>query len=239
MEVYNETLLEQDIGSAIVAAGNPAEVKCKLIPGATGVFIQALLGCVSVCVLFLKHKLDKNQRTVDVFLRDSSKQIIGGVSIHFMNMLFAVLFSMRFGGTSACHWYFIQIVTDTTVGVVVIYWLLKWSQKVFGYESGNYHDSQSEWVKQLLHYVLIVIGMKIIMGVFQTSLKRPLLGISDIILAPVESNPIHELIVVMIFTPLVMNSFQLITIDIFLRAKEKFGDSDSGQAPLVPRACEE
>jgi hypothetical protein len=160
--------------------------KCVLFPGIWGVFLQIVLGICSLSILFVKHKCERSQRTFDVFLQDTSKQVFGQLFIHFLNLVFAVILAMGYQHSNACHWYFIEIVTDCTFGCLIIWGLLKWSQYTFEYQSGNYQGSRDEYIRQLYHYLFIVALMKILMGMLQMAFERPLLAASGYILAPFE-----------------------------------------------------
>ena len=59
-------------------------------------------------------------------------------------MLCAFLFGRYLEATiDQCGWYWINIMIDTTVGVGIAYMFLKLTERVFGYESGNYGKGSS------------------------------------------------------------------------------------------------
>ena len=87
--------------------------ECKL-GGGFGVFVQFLLLLSSVGVLVFK-KITENDRkrvrgekprtrTLNVYLMDCSKQLIGAGWVHVMNMVAAAFMGNRAGG-NACQWY--------------------------------------------------------------------------------------------------------------------------------------
>lgn len=112
---------------------------CVLFPGFFGYVVQALLALWCILVLYVKWKRESPQRPGAIFLRDMSKQIVGGMWVHVLNILCALLLVKRsVGPADECDWYWVNIMADTTLGVFVEYKLLRWSERWFGYKSGVY-----------------------------------------------------------------------------------------------------
>jgi len=116
--------------------------ECAVLSGFFALSIQCVLLVMSFLTLIVKWKIEIPPRTLQVFARDSSKQIIGGGVIHCWNLALAILFDHRGIGSQAdqCAWYWINIMIDTTIGVGINYGLLRLTEKHFGYDSGKYLD---------------------------------------------------------------------------------------------------
>jgi len=86
---------------------------------------------VSLTALYLKNvfenKTGRSSRLFFQFLCDSFKQLIGAAWMHVLNLAFASIFAswMTFKVKDECNWYWIEIMIDTTLGVVFEYWLLQ------------------------------------------------------------------------------------------------------------------
>lgn len=93
--------------------------RCDVIPaGLQGYILQGLLGVLSLATLYLKpvHTRSRNQ-----FIKDSVKQMCGAALIHVLNVICAESLSETIRvGNDKCEWYFIQIMVDTTSGVLVV-----------------------------------------------------------------------------------------------------------------------
>eukprot|EP00443_Scrippsiella_acuminata_P099378 CAMPEP_0115675424 /NCGR_PEP_ID=MMETSP0272-20121206/54143_1 /TAXON_ID=71861 /ORGANISM="Scrippsiella trochoidea, Strain CCMP3099" /LENGTH=116 /DNA_ID=CAMNT_0003114391 /DNA_START=115 /DNA_END=461 /DNA_ORIENTATION=+ len=72
-----------------------------------------------------------------------------------------------------CAWYWVNIMLDTTFGVLLCYWLLKVTEALFGYSSGNYgkgaetginwedNPDYQTWAWQIVVWCSIVALMKL------------------------------------------------------------------------------
>jgi hypothetical protein len=56
-------------------------------------------------------------------LFDVSKQVVGQMFVHGVNLLVSDLTAHRSGGGNACVFYFLNILIDTTLGDVLIHWI--------------------------------------------------------------------------------------------------------------------
>jgi len=215
-----------------------------LIPGLFGILVQGILFSVSIAVLVFKKYNEQRTspmtaRTWPVFLMDSSKQLAGAGWIHFLNLVVAKMFGEKFEG-DGCNWYWINIVVDTTLGVLINFYLLKGLTLVFEaasgntgmFESGDYKDDNGKVIKsryfaQFAVWILVVSIMKCCMVLLMTVFHSELQKISSSVLDAVDSDANLELIVVMVLTPCCMNAFQLWVQDTFIKSKKK-------QAPMLP-----
>jgi hypothetical protein len=136
------------------------------------------------------HQLTLVRKSYRLF--DVSKQVVGQMFVHGVNLLISDVTAHRSGGGNACVFYFLNILIDTTLGdflvhriyyfvllliftgVALIYIILRFltyllSQKLQlkGFESGQYGSPPSfaYWAKQAAVYVLALTSMKLLVVV--------------------------------------------------------------------------
>lgn len=197
--------------------------------------------------LILKKKREKSGRTWAEFILDSSKQMIGASWLHVLNIVFS--FALHSLGGDECTWYWIHITMDTTLGVFVNYQLHKLIYKLIiprfcspsiaaKFKSGDYgtpgNIHWSKYFTQLFVWLFIVTIMKCTMVLIMLVAYVPLVAIASFILSPFNSSPSLKLIVVMVFTPLIMNTVQFWITDSFTRKKPS-----SSNEPKAPVEMEE
>ncbi|CAK9046343.1 unnamed protein product [Durusdinium trenchii] len=200
---------------------------CVVLPGLQGLLVQLLLfGC---CVgTLVAKKVCEGERTWFQFGLDSSKQFIGAGWVHVLNLLCAEILGSQMGDGDECEWYWLNIMLDTTLGVLVEYLLLRVVADALNnlLESAEDFRTGSYWrggefqaimyAKQLGMWLTIVTFMKLFMVVLMVLLAKPLTLAARECLKPF-MNPLLKLLVVMIVTPAVMNAFQLWVTDNFLK----------------------
>eukprot|EP00415_Alexandrium_ostenfeldii_P001169 UN1169 len=195
--------------------------------------VQGLLFMVVMSILLLKWWSERPRRPFRIFVLDSSKQVVGAGAIHVMNMVCAMLFSGLGSATAdECAWYWVNIMIDTTLGVLFCWILLRITERVFGYDSGHYgkkaqtgidwesSPDYSKWFAQIVVWCVIVSLMKLIvvilMWCFAFFWER---------LAVQSTHWIKDrqlrLIFVMIVTPSLMNMFQFVVTDSFIKYKRR------------------
>ena len=210
---------------------------CKLIPGMFGLVLQLSLGILSLASLLIKKKLEDRaavyNRTWNEFLLDSSKQIIGGIWLHILNLLFAIRLHRKFEGDS-CDWYFANILIDCTLGTGIEYLLLVAATKVvipvftseqnsLEFQSGEYGGTSFKnmtwrcYFKQLGLWLTVCLLMKLAVYSILKTYTDDFLRLAHFFLSPWESDPNKKLAVVMIVSPLIMNTIQLWIVDNILR----------------------
>jgi len=210
------------------------------LPGIAGIIVQLCLFALVVLVLVVKKKWEDRGRSYSrpwlVFFLDCSKQLIGAGWVHLLNLACSEVLGEEQAEThtamGSCEWYWISIVIDDTLGVLVEYYLLPaitaFAVLTFGdrngdFRSGNYRDPETglfqpvRYAKQLAVWLLVVTSMKVIMLVLMLLFRHPLQGIAKFVLRPVLRNPMAELIVVMIVTPFFMNALQCWVVDNFIK----------------------
>lgn len=214
--------------------------ECTLLPGAYGVLMQGALFLCACGVLVAKKVTEAARRSWWSFGLDSSKQIAGAGWVHGLNMLAAhQLHSLLTADDRCdqCDWYWINIMIDTTLGVVVEYALLRALEarlpSLLGGEAdefrgGHYYDLVGvepvfhwrRYAKQMGLWLLVVTLMKASMVLLMLLCRSPLEAATRLALGPLGGDPTVKLTVVMLATPLCMNAFQFLTVDAFIRRQD-------------------
>lgn len=107
------------------------------------------------------------RRSWKIWFFDTTKQAIGCLIVHFINILTAELFS----GTDPCTLYLISFILDTSVGLLLIYVFIKLVLLVatkldvptlqFGFY-GSPTAKAVFWFHQTLAYIIILLIQKVI-----------------------------------------------------------------------------
>lgn len=216
-------------GQAAQAQGQTPE-QCQVLGDVFGVVVQGLLAAVVACTLLLKWWLEKPQRRFKIFALDSSKQFFGAGAIHVSNMLCAVVFAsmMEHHAGDECAWYWVNIMIDTTFGVVVCYALLKATEALFGYDTGHYgkkaetgidweqDPDYGKWFQQIVVWCFIVMLMKAVVVCMMAAAPAFWVWLANSATHWIHDRQ-HRLIFVMIVTPTMMNMFQFLVQDSFLK----------------------
>jgi hypothetical protein len=222
---------------------------CDVLPGVFGVAVQGILFVCCMGVLLFKFSRDK-VRSFKEFALDSSKQIIGAGWIHVLNLAFAEKLEENMETGDQCEWYWVNIMVDTTIGVLVEYALLHLingaidtylPDQASDFESGAYKNPATgefmpkKYAKQLGVWVVVVSGMKISMLVLMLVACMPLQKVSALVLGPVMKDKQLKLLAVMIVTPLCMNAFQFWVVDniIKLHPNKDQGKTGGGEFQLA------
>jgi len=224
---------------------------CAVLGGVYSLLVQGLLMVVSVSALAYKFRRDAGGRTLQAFLLDSSKQLAGAGWTHCANLLTAlILGSVGASGSDACTWYWIEIMVDTTLGVLVELLILqaitagleRWlgARQATELTMGSYFGDNGKFLpwsycKQLAVWLFVVTCMKFCMVALMLVGKSALEPIGGFVLKPFLDDPKLKLLVVMILTPGIMNSVQFWLQDnIFLKFKGHGSlQEDTGQRPLM------
>lgn len=122
---------------------------CSLL-GDTGLIVQGLMAVLVLGSLLVKRFKEHPPRTWPVWLADVSKQIIGQGFLHSTNVLISTLVSHH-GNQDACSAYFLSILVDCTLGVLVIFATLKLFSYILitrmhlpGFRTGQYYPVLAE-----------------------------------------------------------------------------------------------
>jgi hypothetical protein len=151
-----------------------------------------------------------------------------------LNLVFAESLESKLHTGDECDWYWINVMLDVTLGVPIEYFLLvnltAMIQGLLGprkgqdFKSGSYTDSQGnviyhKYIKQLFVWLLVVTGMKLCVLAVMLVLAGQLEATASYMLSPVSGHPDLKLIVVMILTPVTMNSIQYWLVDNIIKKK--------------------
>lgn len=221
----------------------PVGTECQVVAGVFGLAVQGALFTLCVGVLVSKKLADSSRSWRD-FLLDSSKQLAGAGWIHILNLLCAEALEAKLQKGDQCEWYWINIVVDCTLGVIVEYFALmlltsllaklsgKESVEDSAFASGDYRDPDtkqivySRYTKQLALWLVVVSIMKFSMVLFMITFHQHVQSIASGVLAPTSQNPRLKLLVVMIATPFVMNALQFILVDSMIRKRKDEGSRE-------------
>ncbi|KAI5363639.1 Putative FKBP-type peptidyl-prolyl cis-trans isomerase domain-containing protein [Septoria linicola] len=232
--------------------GEPKEAQCDLL-GPFALLVQGALGLLAVLTLVYKRWREVHKRPWKIFLFDVSKQLLGSMLTHVINLAMSMLGSVDVANAAAhvaatgaaeshgktpnpCSFYLLNLGIDTTLGVPVLYVLLKILHALFlhtplanppeSIKSGNYDTPPrlSWYLKQLLIYCIGLSFMKLF--VFFLFLAMPFLPwIGDWALRWTEGNEALQIVFAMFLFPLAMNAVQYWIIDNFIMDK-KGGDEN-------------
>jgi len=227
-------------GSAVELDGaSNAMAECHTLAGVTGKVVQVALFLICCGTLLFKYHRSHGGRSFNVFLMDSSKQLIGSCWIHLLNLLFAQLLEQQFeGGGDECDWYWVNIVIDTTLGVACTYVLLRLMtqlvhqflpDQVDDLRTGDYNDANGafvsmKYVKQVVEWLLIVSAMKICMVIVMFIGHTLFIALASAFMSPFAGSAEAKLLMAMIVTPCCMNALQYWVTDNFIK-KQTGGDA--------------
>ncbi|PWW77398.1 hypothetical protein C7212DRAFT_350753 [Tuber magnatum] len=145
-----------------------------------------------------------------------------------------------------CSFYLLNLAIDTTVGIVILIYLLHLLHALFllspipvfrtGISSGDYGEPPkwSYWGKQSIIYFMGLMGMKLV--VWLIFALCPWLGrLGDWMLAWTEGDKRLQVFFVMFFFPLVMNAMQYYIIDSYIKNRNPSHTALQGSAPIPGR----
>ncbi|KAN0140526.1 vacuolar membrane domain containing protein [Lactarius tabidus] len=210
---------------------------CQLL-GPTALVVQALMGVLVISSLLLKRQREKPKRPWRIWLFDVSKQIVGQMFVHGVNVVVSDVGSTR-TSRNACVYYFLNILLDTTLGVYAIYitlffltWYLTEKLKLKGLRSGQYGTppSHNYWVRQLAIYVVSLTSMKMLV-VALVSFWHVLSDIAAWLLSWLGNGDTVQVIFTMGLFPIFMNIIQFWVIDSIIKVGGVGGLSTPSEEP--------
>lgn len=221
---YN--IIEQEIDK------NNSQSTCRLFDE-LGLIIQLILIFVCMTVLLFKKLFEKEKRDWLTFLLDVSKLIYCQSTQHIINLFISYGLGENVG--LECELYIINILTDCTINVLFQYILYKAIVKMLTIRSGEYFDSNGgfllfEYLKQSLIWIGIVFITKIFLFGLLFIFKQTLFTVAYYTLLPLKENPKIKLFFSLIIIPLVLNTFQYLVTDDFL----KYHHSNDNEYKNVP-----
>ncbi|CAG8550864.1 6321_t:CDS:2 [Ambispora leptoticha] len=185
------------------------------------ILIQILLGTIAFSTLIYKRHRERPQRPVKIWLFDVSKQVIGACMMHGLNLLASLIAGKNEQEvTNPCVWYFLNIFMDCTLGVFVLFLLLKLlhtgltSLGIQGLRSGDYDmpPRRAWWLKQLAIFLVSLFTMKMII-VLVIQIAPFLFKFGAWAINWTESDPKLQIVFVMLIFPLIMNIVQFWLVD--------------------------
>lgn len=211
---------------------------CELL-GFESLCLQAFLGTIAILSLVLKRKYEIPKRPWRIWFFDVSKQVVGALIIHFLNVLGSILLSSEPGeglDENPCTWYFLNILFDTTIGVPILWCMLLYVYKlatklnIGGIVSGEYGDPPklSSYFKQLSLYLLALILSKFVLSLvlyfvpFLDDWAAYLISWSTF-------DERVEIVFVMLVFPTIMNSVQYYVVDSIIQSPQFGTQSDPEQ----------
>ncbi|CAD7967836.1 unnamed protein product [Amoebophrya sp. A120] len=229
-----------------------ANEQCVLLGkfGSLGWWLQVLLLVVCFVSLIYKRFTDPVRRSWTIWFLDTSKQGVAACVVHGLNIALSKLFAFlsTTPNSDACNWYWLNLMLDCTLGVLVTFLCLRILCRVytsvrlalycptkvanFTYRPelariGDYGDpiDYKIYKRQLLDYQLIIIFSKIVVLIFVQVFSDVLLSISGFILGIFTPYPRAKLVFVMVICPIVMSCLALWVTDNFLQFyNDSFGD---------------
>ncbi|WVR05760.1 hypothetical protein IAU60_002785 [Kwoniella sp. DSM 27419] len=211
--------------SVVAPDHSPDEDRCRLL-GTTGLVVQALMGVFVILSLVVKRQLERRKRSWRIWMYDVSKQLAGQAVVHGLNVLISDLVASA-AHNNPCSLYFLNVLIDTTIGVVILFVSLKsftWFFSKYlgmdGFVSGQYGHPPNPnfWWKQLAPYLLSIITMKLLV-----LLPLTLPGISRLLIDSSHAfldylSPRAQIIFVMAVFPVIMNIIQFCLVDQVIKA---------------------
>ncbi|KAJ7228262.1 vacuolar membrane protein-domain-containing protein [Mycena pura] len=208
---------------------------CQLL-GPTALIVQALMGVLVVLSLVYKRHREKPMRPWRIWLFDVSKQAVGQMFIHGVNVLVSDLVS-HYTSNNACVFYFLNILIDTTLGIAFIYVVLRlltyfMTEKLHfkGYESGMYGTPPAfkYWLRQATLYVCALCTMKfMVIGLLALFPGLFTLGAWLLSWTYTEKGDALQVIFTMGVFPIIMNIIQFWLIDSIVKASGVALDLDT------------
>lgn len=209
---------------------------CQLLGDFISILVQGMLGISALCTLVVKRILENPKREFRVFVYDVSKQAIGQLYAHGLNLLIAIHMTRPEG--DQCVWYFVNFIVDVIGGLPLTYGLVlltnhlarkfNWNSLLSGEYIKDKWCINRSYLKQIGVWLVVVTTTKLMLyGVVLVPFQSGLVNIGNTILLPVTKhhNETLELVVVMILVPLTLNIVQYWIQDAFLKGKDEMIDT--------------
>jgi hypothetical protein len=202
--------------------------QCALL-GWAGYSVQGVLVLFGLyTALHINRCFEKPQRPWSIFILDANKLAFSGTCAHLFGMFNSWLLDDPDEGGNGCSWYFISFTFDTTLGVVIGYFLLQLLQKVATsgavggvicpslQSSGNYKKEGTDevdyliWAKQMGSWCTITVIARACVGCLLLLNKFWLQSVSQWVAGLFKCHPDGFLVLVMLGCPFGMNALQLV-----------------------------
>ncbi|OQO11513.1 hypothetical protein B0A48_03240 [Cryoendolithus antarcticus] len=232
--------------------------ECQLL-GPFALIVQGALGGMALLALVYKRFRESPKRPWKIWFFDASKQVLGSMLLHVINLFMSLLGAGDLGSKSAtaaattdaaggqpnpCSFYILNLGIDTTIGVPVLYILLKLFHSLYSYtplasppesiKSGHYGQPPklSWYLKQLLIYFTGLIFMKLFVWFLFAALPW-LPWVGDWALRWTEGDEGLQIAFTMFLFPLAMNIVQYYVIDGFIMEKKGSEEGEGGKYQRV------
>jgi len=201
-------------------------------------FVQILLAIMALASLYIKRQQEVPRRRFETWFLDVSKQGIGAVYAHVLNMAIAKILANNVRGDRTlddeCAWYAINYIIDTTLGLVLSILCLQLLDIIAecghcpllasrGVYSGPYR--YCTWLIQLTIWCIILTVVKLIICWVMWLTSDVLAWFGEVLFEPFQRNIRFELLFVMIMFPGILNVIYFWIIDSYLKASNHSHDS--------------
>jgi len=210
-------------------------------------FVQVLLALFALGSLYIKRINEEPRRKFKTWFLDVSKQGIGAVYAHILNMVIAAIIAENVRGDfeldDQCAWYAINYTVDSTLGLVLSIMFLRaldYAANKRGWthlkDSGVYHGEHAiiHWISQLTMWIIILSIVKIIICYFMWLCSSFLARVGQWCFAPLQANIRVELLFVMILFPGILNVIYFWIIDSYLKADKNSKHAHESVGELTP-----
>ncbi|KAI0355360.1 hypothetical protein OH77DRAFT_1424840 [Trametes cingulata] len=217
---------------------------CRLL-GPTALIVQGLMGVLVILSLVYKRHRESPKRPWRIWLFDVSKQIIGQMFVHGVNVLISDVVAHLASG-NACVLYFLNILLDTTFGVGIIYlilhvmtYLLTEKCHLKGFESGVYGTPPriNYWLRQSAVYVFALTTMKLLVVALFAALPV-IFDLGEWLLEFLGPSDAAQVIFTMGLFPILMNVLQFWLIDSIVKGSGNYAPlsliADSPRGSMDP-----
>ncbi|GAA5987938.1 hypothetical protein JCM11641_004587 [Rhodosporidiobolus odoratus] len=198
--------------------------QCRLL-GPFALVIQGIMGAIVLGSLVLKRMREKPRRKWKIWLGDVGKQVVGQAFVHASNVAISAFIASN-RSDNPCSLYALNILIDTSLGVLLLYYFLRLSTHLMHeyasptYQTGFYGHpfSLARWAEQAAVYLACLAAMKVVVLLLFWLVP----GMEDLVSWSLSwlSSDEAQVFVVMLVLPLVMNLFQFLMVDSFLKSKE-------------------
>ena len=205
---------------------------CQLINNGFSILIHFILGIFALFSLGVKRITEKPRRPLKIFIYDVSKQVIGALYAHGLNILIAVHVT-NFNNNNSndndqCMWYFVNFIVDVFIGLTFNWLFLKlinylaikykYNTLISGkYQLSEYYCNLSYCLQLVIWLLIITIVKLILFFAILVPFSNELEKMGTSILSPISNHEEIELIIVMIVVPFSLNILQFWLQDTFLK----------------------
>lgn len=177
-----------------------------------------------------KRFTDKVRRPWKIWWFDTSKQGVQATMNHSVNIALSKAFGVWLeDDTDPCNWYWVNLTLDCTLGVGILFVLLRILQYTYRSKAvgrpdlarvGEYGDPPDIRVfcRQLLDWQALVVVQKVALTTLVVYFRAELATVAGLALGWLSPYPRVKLVVVMVIGPLILTVFALWAADSFLQA---------------------